>query len=708
MNRQRISVSTIALTALSASFAAHAQENANVEEQMRENSDRDTIVVTGTRFAAPASELPISITIIDADEIQSNPVFAANIQNGLSQLIPGGTLNEVGASDIVVRGRGVSYRVNGVELNQRGRGSDIALQDLEPSAFGQIEVVRGTDAAFGFGFNGGSLSFATRGPTQGAPRFSTLVGVDFQPTDAGDSFGWRFRQDVSGTTGRLGYYLGASGRFTGNQFDPDGNIFPDTNSSFRTSSDVYAFDGTLVFELAENQELETRQYYYTAENDPAFRAVAGDFGAGVLSGAEPIPDDAFDASSDAYNYLGTFTYRHNDLFGGKLQVTGFIQDGSGRFTTDRPGRVVGTRDEGNNRYGVQTSVETPLTFLNGTPFEGAAVVYGVDYQDYEYFRTRIEGPLGQDGVPFPGVKEETWAGHGQARIPIGEDVVLTGGFRIERGSYVLGDAPVRVGRPPFEGGEINFEVNLFNGALLYNLNDNWATYFAFSQSAGVLDVGRGSRNVTRAIDLDPNLDPTNQYEVGFRANYDRLAVTLAAFYSASDLGQSFVPAEPGTPSTIVPAPVEIWGGEFTVDARLADNLDIGGTLSFSEGREEPTGVEVEIGHTQIQPFKLTGYIDYSPTPWQRNRLTATHQVGADAQNDRIAEGLRGANELDPITFINFFATFNPDFLPGSVDVGVENLFDRREVDVVAQAFADNANFYLYPGRRIRIDYRINW
>ena len=221
-------------------------------------------------------------------------------------------------------------------------------------------------------------------------------------------------------------------------------------------------------------------------------------------------------------------------------------------------------------------------------------------------------------------------------------------------------------------------------------------------------MGRGSRNVTRAIDLDPNLDPTNHYEIGFRANYDNLAVTLAAFYSASDLGQSFIPAEPGTPSTVVPAPVEIWGGEFTVDARLADNLNVGGTLSFSEGREEPTGVEVEIGHTQIQPLKLTGYVDYSPTPRQRNRLTAPHQVGSDTQNNRIAEGLRGANALDPITFINFFATFKPDFLPGSIDVGVENLFDRREVDVVAQAFADNANFYLYPGRRIRIDYRIDW
>ena len=713
MNSSRIKLmSATAAAAVAAVLAgpAFAQEAPSAPAQSEEDqaSYQDTIVVTGTRFAAPASELPISITVIGADDIQANPVFAGNIQNGLSQLIPGGTLNEVGSSDIVVRGRGVSYRVNGVELNQRGRASDIAVQDLEPSAFGQIEVVRGTDAAFGFGFNGGSLNLSTRGPSDGAPQFSSLIGIDFQPTDAGDSLGWRFRQDVSGTSGRLGYYLGASGRFTGNQFDSDGNVFPDTNSNFRTSSDVFAFDGTLVFELTENQELETKQYYYTAENDPEFRAVGGDFGAGILSSAEPIPADAFDASSDAYNYLGTYTYRHKDLFGSQLQVTGFVQDGSGTFSTDRPGRVVGTRDEGNKRFGVQTSLETPLTFLDGTLFDGAAVVYGVDYQDYEYFRTQIDGPLGQNGVPFPGVSEETLAGHAQARIPIGDDFILTGGFRIERGEYVLEDAPVRIGRDPFEGGAIDFEVDLFNAALLYNVNDNWATYFAFSQSAGVLDVGRGSRNVNRAVDLDPNLDPTNQYEVGFRANYDNLAITLAAFYSASDLGQSFVPAEPGTPSTVVPAPIEIWGGEFTIDARLSDQLELGGTLSFSDGREEPTGVEVQIGHTQIQPFKITGYLDYSPTDWWRNKLTLTHQIESDAQADRIAEGLRGGNPLESLTFVNYFATFDPDFMPGSIDVGVENIFNLEEVDVVAQAFADSANFYQYPGRRVRIEYKIDW
>ena len=707
MPRHTIAASAAVIAAIFAG-AARAQDATNESVWERGMSGQDEIVVTGTRFAAPVSELPISITVIDADEIQTNPVFGANIQNGLSQLIPGGTINEVGSSDIVVRGRGVSYRVNGVELNQRGRASDIAVQDLEPSSFGQIEVVRGTDAAFGFGFNGGSLSFATRGPTDGAPEFETTLGIDFQPTDAGDSLGWRFRQDVSGTTGRLGYYIGASGRFTGNQFDPDGNVFPDTNSNFRTASDVFAFDGTLIFALTDNQEVETKQYYYTAENEPEFRAVAGDFLEGVFASAEPIPGDAFDASSDAYNYLGTFAYRHKDFFGGKLQITGFIQDGSGTFSTDNPGRTVGTRDEGNNRYGVQSSIETPLSFLNGTLFEGAAIVYGVDYQNYEYFRTQIEGPLGQDGVPFPGVEEETFAGHGQARIPIGEDFVLTGGFRIERGSYILEDAPVRVGRAPFEGGEIDFEVNLFNGALLYNIDENWATYFAFSQSAGVLDVGRGSRNVARAVDLDPNLDPTNQYEVGFRANYDNLAVTLAAFYSASDLGQSFIPAEPGTPATVVPAPVEIWGGEFTLDARLTDNLNVGGTASFSDGREEPTGVEVEIVHTQIQPFKLTGYVDYSPASWWRNRLTATHQIGSDTQTDRLTEDLNGGNALDPITFINYFASFSPEFLPGSIDVGVENLFNRDEVDIVAQSLASDGLFYRYPGRRIRIDYRIEW
>lgn len=692
-------VSTMALIAMWAT-AATAQSDDVGEEG-------DVIVVTGTRFAAPASELPISVTVFTADEIQTNPTFGANIQVGLGQLIPGGTIAEVGSSDINVRGRGVSYRINGVEINQRGRASDIAVQDLEPSSFNRVEVVRGTDAAFGFGFNGGSINFNTRRPTEEL-QLTSLVGIDFQPSDAGDSFGWRVRQDVQGTVGKLGFAIGGSARFSGNMFDPDGNVFPDTNSRLRTASDVYAIDGTLQYQLTDNQMLETTNYYYNGESDPEFRAVRGDFSEGILGGAEPIPDDAFDASTKATNYIGTYTYRHDDLFGSKLNITGFYADAVGAFAIDRPGVVVGVRDEGNKRHGVQSSVETPLTFLSGTIFDGAAIVYGIDYLSVEYFRTQSEGPEPEVGVPFPRVKEKTLAGYGQARIPIGDNFVLTGGFRIERGNYEVPDTPVRSGRPPLEGGELDFEVNLFNAALLYNVNDNWATYFAFSQAAGVLDVGRGSRNVIRIEDLEPNLDPTNQYEIGFRANYENLAVTLAAFYSSSDLGQSFIPAEPGLPPTIVPAPVTIWGGELTVDARLMDGLDVGGAASFSDGEEEPNDVVVNIGHTQIQPFKFTGYVDYSPTEWWRNRLTATHQIGSDAQQDRIDDGLRGGNELDPVTFINFFASFSPEMLPGRIDIGVENLFDRREVDLVAQAFASDTDFYLYPGRRIRIDYTIDW
>ena len=399
---------------------------------------------------------------------------------------------------------------------------------------------------------------------------------------------------------------------------------------------------------------------------------------------------------------------NSDLFGSVLTVTAFIQDGPGIFTIDRPGVVVGTRTEGNERYGIQTTIETPLSFLEGSIAEGAAIVYGIDYQDYEYFRTQILGPEPQNGVPFPDVGETSWAAHAQARIPLGDKVVLTGGFRAEQGEYDLSDVPVRVGRPPFEGGKRDFDVELFNAAVLLDLNDEWSTYLAFSQSAGVLDAGRGSRNVNRAADLQPELDPTNQYEIGFRANYDELTSTFAVFYSESDLGQSFVPDPDSGLSFIVPAPVEIWGAEFTIDARLSDNLDAGGTLSFSDGNEEPTGTEVSISHLQIQPLKITGYVDYTPIDGWRNRLSVTHQVSSDAQNDRIQEGLRGGLELDTFTFINLFSSFELGNVPGRLDIGIENLFDRREVDFAAQGFGNNAGYYLYPGRRVRIDYSIDW
>ena len=670
------------------------------------------VTVTAARFATPVSDVPTAITVIGRDEIESNPVFGGNIQNGLSQSIPGATLNEVGYSDILIRGRAVSYRINGVEINQRGRGSDVALQDLSSSAFDSIEVVRGADSTFGFGFNGGAINFRTPQPTAGGPQFTSLVGIDFQTKDFNDSLGYRLRQEVSGTQGRFAYAISGGGRFSGTQFDPDGDPYPDTRSINRTNADVFNVNTTFTFALDDVQSLETTQYYFQAGNDPKFKPdKPGNVAADRKATSRPATGSRFDKIK-RYQYVSTYSYRHDNLWGNRLDLTGFYQNNDSKLSINRPRIAVGTYDEGNERYGLRSSIETPVRILDDTLLGGVAAIWGVDYQDYEYQRSAIRGPKPRAQI-FPKVEEQLVAGHFQLRFPVGDRVDLTAGLRHERGKATLGDITEK--RPsgkktPFKDGKVDFDTTLYNAGLTFHLTDALNAYGSFSQSAGVLDLGRGSVRVDRAADLEPELDPTDQFEVGLRGDFERWQFTAAAFYSQSELGQSFELDPSGNVGVPVPRPRKNWGVELTSDTQPLEALRIGGAFSFNDGQEKlADGTTVAQSHVfNIQPPKLTGYLDYKPFRWWRNRLTVTHQFASGEQNDRVGAGLSGGAALDAKTFVNYFARFKPDFVPGEINLGIENLFNTREFDVVAQGTPRNEKFYLYPARRFHLSYLLKW
>ena len=668
------------------------------------------VTVTATRFETPISDVPTAITIIDRDEIQTNPAFNRRIHSSLAQSIPGAGVPATRGTSVSIRGRGVSYRVNGVEINQRGRASDVALQDLSPSAFSSIEVVRGTDSTFGFGFDGGAINFRTPEPTPGAPEFTSSAGIDFQTEDLEESLGYSLRQEVTGTWNRLGYAIAGGGRFTGTQFDPDGDPYPDTETRGTTNAENFDINGAFTFQLDENQSLETTQYYFRSESDPEFRqGEPGDLETNLKARARPIGSDDFDLSRESALYVSTYTYRHENLWGNRLNLTGFYQFNDLSSAFDDPG-IVGTFDEDNERYGLQSSVQTPLWFLDDTLFEGAAVTWGVDYQDYQYLRTAVRGPQPQNQT-FAEVEEQLVAGHLQISLPLGDRVDLTGGVRHERGNVTLGDIDEDRpgGRGPFEGGDLDFDTTLFNGGITFHLTDQLNVYGSFSQSAGVLDFGRGSVLASRAEDLQPELEPTNQFELGVRGNFERWQVSLAAFRSESDLGQVFV-LDPATGLQVpLPTPVEIWGAELTLDTQPLDNLGLGGTFSYSAGEIGlPDGSEATLTRLATQPPKLTGYIDYRPFDWWRNRLSVTHQFGTDQLDDFVATGQPGGLALDALTFVNFFARFEPGFVPGELDIGIENLLNTRETDIDAQGLPREDRLYLYPARTISLAYRLRW
>ena len=670
----------------------------------------DPVTVTGARFATPVSELPAAITILDQQDLDQQPTFQRDPVAGLAKAVPGYSFTSPVGGQARLRGRAVSFRVNNIEINQRFRPTGNAIFDLPPDAFNRVEVVRGADATFGFGASGGAVNFRTPEPIPGDMQLTSTVGFMVQPTDVEDSISPRARQSVTGSLDSLDYWVEVGGSINQTLFDPDGDPLPDSDETF-SNSDVIDFNTSLTWNLDEEQRLKTSHFFIRTFQDPEFIAVAdGDPDTNRKTSTVPFSDfgDAFE-DPHRRQYIGTASYENDDVLGSRLDFTVFYQN---RVLRQTPGEVVPpivlqVREE-NSRVGARVDVETPIGFLDDGWFAGTSVTWGADVQRFEYNAEEVSDPA----LPFlflvPEAEETSRAGFAQLRVPFLDDFLFTGGVRYEDTEVDLSDAnlaPAFGG--PFEGGRVSFDQPLFNAGLVYFATDEIELYASFSQAADILDIARAPRlaAITSADEIRPEPSTTDQYEVGFRGTWDKVQATAAVFFSESDRASSFT-IVPGTAfAAPVRRPQEIYGAEVTLDVQPWRPLGLGGTVSFSEGTTKlDDGQKVDLTADEIQPLKLTGYVEVSPFSWWRSRLQVSHQFSSD--------GTPELNEFgtDALTFVDLYTQL--DVGPGTFQLGVENLLNTTEFNPTAQV---NRNSVLgqianvpYPGTTIFASYSIKW
>lgn len=146
--------------------------------------DEAAIVVTASRFSAPALEQPIAIQVITAEQIREST--AVNVSEVLSKL--GGVhtrINFLGIPDspIDLRGFGMSgdqntlVLVNGQRISENelisARISAIPLDSIE-----RIEILRGAGAVlYGGGATGGTINIITRSPLAATPGGNVSMSV---------------------------------------------------------------------------------------------------------------------------------------------------------------------------------------------------------------------------------------------------------------------------------------------------------------------------------------------------------------------------------------------------------------------------------------------------------------------------------------------------------------------------------------------------
>ena len=181
---------SILLACTAAGAAYGAQETAQETGQAAKNVAIDSVVVTGTRYASDIRHLPMSVAVVDRDEIVRRQ--EASVLPLLTEQVPG----------LFVTGRGVmGYGVSdgaagGISLRGIGGGSAaqiLVLIDGHPQYMGlfghpiadayqsmlaeRVEVVRGpASVLYGSNARGGVINIVTRRQREEGVRTDLNVG----------------------------------------------------------------------------------------------------------------------------------------------------------------------------------------------------------------------------------------------------------------------------------------------------------------------------------------------------------------------------------------------------------------------------------------------------------------------------------------------------------------------------------------------------
>ncbi len=660
------------------------------------------VTVTAARTATPVSELAASVTILDRDDIEKQPSLQTQPLDGLKRVVPGIQFNDPAGFDPRLRGRRPSFRVNGVDLLNRGAPSRNDIQDLVGDAFGRIEVVRGADATFGQGASGGAINFITPRPKPGPLQLETSFGLSFAPDgDGPDRLTERVRQSATGTLGKIDYFIGGGFTSFGSEFDPEGDPLPDDTGVTKRNAHEIDWNATLSYNLAPSATVETSHYFvHNFQGERTFQTVFdGQGGIGEKSTVLRSPDDS-DTDGSRTHYIGTLKYQNSDFLGNLVSVTGFAQ------ILDEDAIGQGNRlDWQRGKTGLNASVDTALTFLDGLLVEGASLEWGLDYE-YAW-----SGALEFDGAPLQaGLSTHNIAPLAQIRVPVADDFLLSAGVRYEQFFTELDDARDRAfGVADFEGGNLSYGAPLFNASLLYFLSDEIELYGGFSQALEILGIQNATTSVPTASVIEPEPSTTDQFEVGLRGSWSKFQGSVSAFYSTSDSASSFqVISAPQTPTGVRSVPLRearrLWGVEATADWQATNWLSLGGLVAWTDGvRENDEEDWVKLRQEDITPLTISPYIELTPSEPLLFRLQATHEVGTDARRE-IFNNVDGFS-TSAKTFVDLYAQYDSTW--GKLSVGIENLFD----EFAFSNFAESRNFNRsipFEGRRITLNYSVEW
>ncbi|MEE4210408.1 MAG: TonB-dependent receptor [Parvularcula sp.] len=612
----------VSLIAIGFPSALAAQE---IED---DDNSSNVIVVTAQRVEQNIQDVPISVTAISGDALQTRQIDSFD---QLQFIAPGVNFNagiNARQSATTIRGIGTSLFnigieastaivIDGVVMGREGAGI-FDFADVE-----RVEILRGPQGTlFGKNASAGVISVITKGPTD---TFKAEANVAYGSFDELNLFAAVSGPIAGPVTARLSGYRNTRDGYVR-------NVNPSAPQDLLNNRDEFGFRGKLNFAIAPGTDLLLSGDY--VERDQASGASTlrsfsrGGPGTGLLGfgvpvtrpastalGIVPGPQNleigsevAYFSEMDAWSASAQFTTGLGDYE--LISLTSYREwnsvDNNDADLIPLPLLAVNTGDLAQTQFSQEVRLVSPRD-------RAFTFTIGAFYFEQDIEQTNIQGGtagLNLLGALPPGVQlgtfldsdfsEKNYAIFGQGEYEVSDALTLIAGFRVLRsevfGSQFKSTAPGfagpfagQVASTALESAEDEDTALVWRIGAQYFVDDNtnlFATVTRGYKAAGVV-TGLTIRPVQGQTLPTVRPEVPTQYELGIRHQSDdgRVTTNLTGFYTQVDdfQAQTLIPNPNGTAIFLVSnaGEVETYGFEAELTVIPVDGLTLSGALAYT-------------------------------------------------------------------------------------------------------------------------------
>ncbi|HET7656205.1 MAG TPA: TonB-dependent receptor [Luteimonas sp.] len=663
-----------------------------------------TVSASTSRLPDSEAALPNTITVITAEELQEQLAVTRDLSQVLANLIPAFAPSRQKMSSFgeSLRGRQPLYMVDGVPQSTPLRDGSRDAHTIDPAMIERIEVIHGANALQGLGASGGIINIITRrAPRRDGSFHEVTLGASTALPSRDDGAGYRGSYLFGTRQGAFDFVGGLSYAQEGLYYDGDGKaiaIDPVQGDLMDArSQSLFAKAG---WDLGNARRLQLSLNRYRLRGDGDYLNLPGDYQAGITSTSvrgEPPLDPPMNDSTTA-----SLDYSDFDLAGGYLQAQLYWTQFDARYGAFRYVDFFnqGTDDVwfdqtniGAEKHGAKFTWSR--SDIGGLPLR---LTLGLDLTR----DTTEQRYLAADITYVPPTTYESTSPLLQAEYRIG-DFLLTGGLRHERARLVVDDYVTipRNGSHTVAGGAPEYTETLPNFGVVWEASDALKLYASYAEGYTVADVGRVLRgikvpdqDVDELVDLTPVV--ADNREIGLDWDDGRWLAHVAAYWSDSDLGSLLIYDAPTNTYNVQRQATSIRGLEANVAFRLSDTTRLGLAHARTEGRYDSNGDDVldsDLAGINISPDRTTGYWEQDWAPRVSTRLQGSVSADRDFQ-------FRGA----PAGSFDGYAVFDLQariaFDAGTLNLGIENLFDRKYISYFSQTTPADDDYNAGRGRAL--------